>query len=111
MTSFVPGVRNYLTRVLLPHPIAVANARGLARIYGPGISGGRGTILANTTADDSPGFFGWAAPPQLFLGWNPADQTHVGTSLTTPGGLPDTSIPGGSGPLDSAMAQIVAGTS
>jgi hypothetical protein len=108
-TSYIPLVRAFVVRVWQPHPVAVAYARELGDIYGRGIDGGRGTIIANSSADS--GFMGYAAPPQLFTGWNPAYQSQVGTPLVTPGGLPGTSVPGGSGPLDSAMAQIMAGTS
>jgi len=109
MASYGSLARTVLVRVWQPHPIAVAYARALAVIYGAGISGRRGTIIAGSSADS--GFAGYASPPQLFYGWNPAYQRQVGTPLITPGGLPGTSVPGASSPLDSAMAQIMAGTS
>jgi hypothetical protein len=109
MPGFTPRVITVITRLWQPHPIAVAYARAIGDGWGKGIDGQRGTIIANSSADS--GFMGYAQPPQLFAGWNPRYQTSVGTTLTTPGGLPGTSVPGANSPMDSAMATIMAGTS
>jgi hypothetical protein len=107
--SYAARVRQVITEVHEAHPVSVAYSLELADIYGRGIDGGRGTILRNGSAAD--GFTGYAQPPQLFTGWNPAYQQDVGTPLTTPGGLPGTAVPlGAASPLDSAVAQIFAGT-
>ena len=107
--DFAPRTADIITRVWLPAPVAVAYSRAIARIWGKGISGDRGSIIANSSPDD--GFAGYAAPPQVFVGWQPGYQLQVGTPLTTPGGLPGTSVPGSVSPMDSAMAAIMMGTS
>jgi len=109
MASYLPRIKTILVEVWEPHPVSAAYSRAIARVWGRGINGQRGTIIANSSADD--GWMGYTQPPQLFSGWNPAYQTEVGSPLITPGGLPNTSVPGGTSPLDSAMATIMAGTS
>lgn len=115
---YTPRVRAVLTRVWDPHPVSVAQALALGRIYGKGINGSRGIISTGASrgrvgavADPTVGWAGNTVPPQLFTGWNPAAQMTTGTILTTPDGLPGTSLPLGSGsPLDSAMATIMQGS-
>lgn len=115
-SRFTPRVRNMIARHNDAHPYSVWLARALGDSYGRGINGSRGTIAtglsrngAGPIADPSVGFAGYGQPPQIFTGWNPGAQGSVGTPLTTPGGLPGTSLSTGS-PLDSAMAQIMQGT-
>lgn len=116
--SFRPRIRVNIVPVWGPHPVSVASALALGDLYGRGISGHAGTIStgasrndAGRSANPATGFTGYAQPPQLFTGWNPDYQRHVGTPLKDPIGLPGTSAPsGGASPLDSAMAQIMAGS-
>jgi hypothetical protein len=118
--SYVPRVTAYVQRYWQPHPVSVVSAIALGDLYGRGISGHAGTIATETgrpgragaAANPATGFTGYAQPPQLFTGWNPAAQKDTGTPLRDPVGLPGTSLPLGSGsPLDSAMAQIMQGSS
>jgi hypothetical protein len=118
--SYTPRITPYLTRYHDPHPVSVVSAIILGDLYGRGINGHAGTISTASgrpwkpgkSANPATGFTGYAQPPQLFTGWNPGYQTEVGTPLTDPTGLPGTSLPLGSGsPLDSAMAQIMQGSS
>lgn len=115
--SWLPRVDRLVVNKWRPHPISVASARALGDLYGRGISGHAGTIStgssrprAGHTGDPAVGFAGYAQPPQLFTGWNPAYQTQTGTVLRNASDLPSTSQPGATGPLDAAMLQITAGT-
>lgn len=115
---YQPQVNQYVTLERRPHPVSVDYALALGDLYGRGIRGLVGTISTGSSrgrgghvADPSAGFAGYAQPPQLFTGWNPAYQTAVGTPLKGPSGLPDTSAPlGSTSPMDSAMNQIMAGS-
>jgi hypothetical protein len=117
---FTPRITAYVTRYHDPHPISVFQAIALGDLYGRGIDGHAGTISTGSgrpwkpgrEADPATGFTGYAQPPQLFTGWNPGYQVQVGTPLKDPVGLPGTSLPlGSASPLDSAMAQIMQGSS
>lgn len=104
--AFTPKIATAITRFWLPHPVSVAMARSMGRTWGHGIDGQSGTIKPTP-----PEYAGYVAPPQLFTGWNPAEQAHVGTPLLTLNQLPATSLPLGSdSPLDTAMASINAGS-
>lgn len=111
---FAPRVVSMTVRRWMPHPVSVWQARALGDIYGRAIAGYRGTVSTGASrngsgrvADPAVGFSGYAAPPQLFTGWNPAYLQHVGTPLRS--GAGQAGAPPGSSALDSAMVQIMQG--
>lgn len=116
---FVPRVVPSVTLWHAPHPVSVFSAAALGDLYGRGINGHAGTIstgasraAAGAAADPATGYAGYAQPPQLFTGWNPAAQAASGTPIRDPGGLPGTSLPlGSASPLDTAMVTIMQGSS
>ena len=117
---FTARVVPYLTLWHAPHPVSVYSAVALGDLYGRGINGHAGHIATESgrpwkpgkTPNPATGFTGYAQPPQLFTGWNPAYQTQTGTPLRDPSGLPGTSLPlGSASPLDTAMATIMQGSS
>lgn len=117
---FAAKVESRVVQVWHAHPVSVSQAVALGDIYGRGINGSRGTISTGSSrsfggaaADPAVGWAGYTAPPQLFTGWNPAYQAHVGTPIkdAAANSLPYTSVPlGSASPMDAAMSSIMAGS-
>jgi hypothetical protein len=108
--TFRPQVLQYRTPVWAAHPVSQWMASAIGRIWGKGISGGRGTIIYGYPQIGMRAKFqGYAYPQQMFTGWNPSTVAG-GRIIPSPGGLPGTQAPyANTSPLLAAVANIPTG--
>lgn len=100
-----------IKKIWAPHPISTYMASALGNIYGRAIAGHNGAVVYGYPGMDTNmgAFKGYAAPQQMFLGWNPR-KAAGGSVLPTPAQLPATSPPAATdNPLISAVATVSAG--
>ena len=106
-----PQVEVFRTPVRAVAPQASAIARGLGWLYGKAIAGDNGAIRYGYPGLDSDRarYSGYAFPPQLFTGYNPANVA-AGTARPDPAGFPGESISSANDtPLQRAMATVTWG--
>ncbi len=99
-----PQVLHYSTPVRAAHPLAQRIASALGSLYGRGINGNTGTIrYGYPQIGMREKYAGYVFPPQMFIGWNPANVA-AGTIRPTLGQLPGTQAPyANTSPLLGAM--------
>lgn len=101
-----PGVDTYTVRVRQAAPQAIGIARALGALFGHGINGATGTTRYGMPAIGTRAkFSGYAVPPQLFIGYNPA-RVAGGSFRGSPAHLPATSNLNASNPLLRSMAAV-----
>lgn len=106
-----PDVETFRTPVRHVAPQAIAIARGLAWLHGKAIRGDNGSIRYGYPGLDSnrARYSGYAFPPQLFAGYNPA-KVAAGTPRPDPAAFPGESISSRNDtPLQRAMATVTWG--
>jgi len=90
-----PRVQTYAVPFHSRDPIGIATVTALQNLYQRGMSGQAGAVRIGWPALGlRNNFTGYAAPAQLFTGWNPA-KVAAGSIVPTPGGLPGSQAPAG----------------
>lgn len=105
MRIFRPRVEHYSVPVRDAHPISIAMAGALGMLYGRGVDGRTGTVRYGYPAPGTQDKYGgYATPPQLFIGWNPA-RASAGAIRQGAESLPNTQAPAG---YNSALLNLLA---